>query len=119
MARQVHTPKVALGAYGDYSPVNSADYTYLAADVPNKEEVSLTGKELLIARNVDASPHTVTITSVVDEKGRLGDVAAYSLGANEFAVFGPFLTPGWLSTGGLLFFEADNINIEFAVIKLP
>jgi len=118
MARQVHTAQIPLGSIGDYSVANAADYVYLAADVANKEETILTGKELILVRNVDASPHTVTINSEDDPFNRKEDVAAYSVGANEFAMFGPFDRTGWVS-GGKLNFEADNVNIEFAVIRLP
>ena len=119
MARVTHTAVVLLGAYGDYSVANSADYSYLAADVANMEQVVLTGKEIIIARNVDASPHTITITSVNDPFGRAENIASYSLGANEFAVFGNFQLTGWIQTDGKLYFQADNVNIEFAVLKIP
>ncbi len=120
MPRITHAVQVPLGAYGDYGSVNVADYVYLAADTVNKEEVVLTGKELLLVRNADgAGAHPITITSVNDEFGRTGNVASYSIGISEFAMFGPFKQPGWRQTDGKLYFEADNVNIEFAVIRLP
>lgn len=120
MPRVTHTAQVLKGAYGDYSSVNSADYTYTAADVTNKEQTKITGQEILLARNVNgAAAHTITINSVNTPFGRKGDVTAYSLGANEFAMFGPFEITGWIQTDGNLYFEADNANIQFAVIKLP
>lgn len=118
MPRVTHTVQVPLGAYGDYSVANAADYTYLAADVGNKEQVVLTGKELILAKN-GATPRTITISSVDDDFNRKEDVTAYAIGANEFAMFGPFLTPGWRQTDGKLYFEANSTEVEFAVIKLP
>lgn len=120
MPRILHTAIVPKGAYGDYSVANAADYTYLAADTSNKEEVVLTGKELLLVRNVHATtPFTITINSVDDQFNRKEDVTTYSLGALEFAMFGPFLQPGWRQTNGKLNFEGSDVSIEFAVIKLP
>lgn len=118
MARTTITAQVPLGSIGDYSVANAADYTYTAADTVNQNDTLLTGKELLLARNVDASPHTITINSQDDPFNRKEDVTAYSLGANEFAMFGPFDRTGWVNAGKLEF-EGDNVNIEFAVIRLP
>lgn len=120
MPRITHTVQVPKGAYGDYSVANAADFTWLAADVANKEQVVLTGKELLLARNVHATtPFTITINSVDDQFNRKEDVTAYSLGNLEYAMFGPFLQPGWRQTDGKLYWEASDANIEFAVIRLP
>ncbi len=120
MPRQTHTAQVLKGAYGDYSVANAADYTYLAADVANKEQTKLTGQEILLVRNVDgAGAHNITITSVDDTFNRSENVTNYSLGLNEFAMFGPFKLTGWIQTDGNLYFEADNVNIEFAVVRIP
>lgn len=93
-------------------------YTYTAADVANKNLTTLTGSEILVARNVDgAAAHAITITST-NLNNRTGD-STQSLGANAFAVFQNFPTAGWQQSDGKLYFEADNVNIEFAVLKLP
>ena len=121
MPRTNHAAQVPLGAYGDYSVANVADYTYQAAtgsSGDDGEKTLLTGKELILAKN-GATPRTITITSVNDEFGRQEHIAAYAIGANEFAMFGPFKQPGWRQTDGKLYFEGDNVNIEFAVIRLP
>lgn len=115
MPRQTHTPLAVPGAYAGAG----AALTFLAADVANKEQVTLTGTELIVARNVDgATPHAVTVTSVDDPFGRQENIAAESVAANGFRIFGPFKLPGWLQTDGNLYFEADNAQIEFAVIRL-
>jgi hypothetical protein len=90
-----------------------------AASVANKEQVALTGNELVIAHNTGAvDAHTITISSVIDDMGRTGDVAAYSLAAGEYAVFGPFGTEGWRQSDAKLYFEANHAEVKFGVVKL-
>jgi hypothetical protein len=118
MARQSHTPLTALGTKTDAYSAGVADLTMTAADVANKEDVVLTGNELIIAHNTGVGAQTVTISSVVDEMGRTGDVSAYSLAADDYAVFGPFGTEGWRQTGGKLHFEASSADVKLGVVKL-
>lgn len=118
MARQSHTPLTALGTKTDAYSANAADLTMTAADVANKEQVTLTGNELVIAYNANAGAQTVTISSVVDDMGRTGDVTTYSIGAGEYAVFGPFGTEGWRQSDGKLYFEATHADVKLGVVKL-
>lgn len=118
MARTTITAKTALGAYGDYSVANAADFTFTAADASDKNQVVATNNDLVLAYNSGGSPYTVTITSVDDPFGRSEDVSAYSLGAGEYAVFGPMKNLGWKQSDGYLYFEANNASVKFAVIAL-
>lgn len=117
MARTSLTKLTALGAYGSYS-ANAADLTMTAADVANGNQFTFEGKDLVIAYNSDASAHTVTISSVADPYGRTGDIS-YSLGAGEYAVFGPFEASGWLQSDGKIYLSADDASVKFGVVKLP
>jgi hypothetical protein len=119
MPRITHTVQVPLGSIGDYSVGDAADFTFLAADVANMEQFVSTGKEMILARNVGGGPFLITVNSVNDPFNRTGDIVDYSLGALEFAMFGPFDRTGWKQVGGFIFFEANNVAIEFAVIRLP
>ena len=119
MPRITHTAQVPLGSIGDYTVADAADLTYLAADTSNFEQTLSTGKEMIIARNVDAAPHTVTVNSVNDPFNRTKDITAYSIGAGETAIFGPFDRTGWRQTDANIYFEGDNVNIEFAVVRIP
>lgn len=120
MPRITHTVQVPLGSIGDYSVGDAADITFLAADVGNFEQFVTTGKELILARNVGGGPFTITINSVNDPFNRTNDVTAYSLGVGEIAIFGPFDRTGWKQAGSsFIFFEANNVAIEFAVIRIP
>lgn len=114
MARQVHTPVAVTGGY----PSTGQAFAFLAADTVNFDEFVMTGKEILIAQNTGASPHTISIDSVADAYGRLGDIAADSIAAGAFEMYGPFPTSGWKQSDGTLNFEADNAEVEFAVIRL-
>lgn len=117
MARQTHTALAALGTKKNAYTANAADLTMTAAIVADKEQVTLTGRELLIIHNTGAGAHTVTVSSVVDDLGRTGDIAAYSVGAGEYAVIGPLGLEGWEQSDGKLYFEADHAEIKFGVVR--
>jgi hypothetical protein len=106
----------------DAIAAGGADFVWTAADVANGNSFACTGKELLLARNTDgATPYTVTITSVDDEKGRSEDIGPYSLAAGDFAVFGVGLTTavGWRQTTNVINISGENAAVEFAVLRLP
>jgi len=110
----VHT--TMLGAYGTYG-ANLADITMAAADVGNKQYISLVEGDILIAHNTGAGAQTVTIDSVASPTtGRTGSITTYSIGIGEYAVFGPFRLRGWGSSG-LLNFEADSADVLFGVLR--
>lgn len=97
----------------------SAALPFQAADTVNLNNCVSTGRELLIVQSTDAGAQTVTINSAPDERGRTGDITAYSIPAGAFAVFGPFPTPGWKQSDGTLWFQASAVTLKFAVIQLP
>jgi hypothetical protein len=119
MARQSHTPLTALGTKPSaYDTANAADLTMTAADAANYEEVAFTGSEIIIAHNTGGSAQLVTVTSIEDSHGRSDDITEYSVGAGEYAVFGPFDMDGWRQTGGKLYFQADSSDVKFGVVKI-
>lgn len=86
------------------------------------DTISITGRELLIIQNTGVGARTFTITSIVDEKNRTGDITAYSLAAGEFAYFTGGLTnsPGWRNVStGLLAITPSHAEVKYAVLKLP
>lgn len=98
---------------------NSADVVSVAADAANGMAVPLTGRELIYARNTGAGARTLTITSVAVD-GRTGDITAYSLGAGEECLFGPFTTRGWQqASDGKLYLTAEHAEVKLLVIKIP
>ena len=57
--------------------------------------------------------------SSANANGRTGDIAAESLAAGAYKVFGPFTSKdGWVQSGGYLFMEAADAEVEWAVVKL-
>jgi len=94
--------------------------TMAAADVSNKNQFVASSRDLVIAHNTGGSAHTVTVTSVDDPHyGREGDIDAYSIGAGEIAILGPFRRPGWVQNDGYVYLEANHAEIEFGVAILP
>lgn len=119
MARTTLTKTAALGAYGDYSVANAADLTMAAADTSNQNQFVASSRDLVIAHNTGGSAQTVTITSSDDPYGRSGDIDAYSIGAGEYAIFGPFKRPGWIQSDGYVYLEANSTDVKFGVVALP
>lgn len=117
MARQTLTKSVAPGGYD----VLGAALTYTAADASNKEQFVSTGKELVIARNSNAgsTARTVTINSVANAKHRTGNVNAVSIAAGASRIFGPFPKNGWVQSNGMIYMEASNAEVLWAVVVLP
>ena len=96
------------------------DHVFVAADVANKNEVVLTGREFVLAQNSGATPRTITFTSVIDDLNRYGDITAYSIEAGETAIFGPFPKRGWAqASNSKLYFEATHIEVLFAIVVIP
>jgi hypothetical protein len=97
------------------------DFVFTACDVANGNDFVSTGRELILVQNSGAAPYTVTVTSVLDEKNRTGDVGPYTLAAGEFACItaGLTLLRGWRQSTSKIKISASNIAVKFAIIKLP
>ena len=120
MARTTLTKTTAVGAYPTL-PVtaDSLDAVFTAADTVNKNQFKPTGNDLIVAWNSGASPYTITITSIADDKKRTGDITTYSLAAADIAVLGPMKLDGWKQADGYVYLEASNAAVKFAIISLP
>lgn len=99
----------------------AADFTVAAGTITDGDTFQCTGMELLFVQNTDVGAQTITITSVVDEKNRTGDITTYSIGASEFAVFTIGLTnaQGWKSSAGTVRITVSSANVKVAVLRLP
>jgi hypothetical protein len=118
MARTSLTPNSKPDAYPAL-PVSAdaLDLAFEAADFANKNQFAPSGDDLVLAKNDDASAQTVTITSVVDDLNRTGDIETYSIGAGEIAVF-RVKSKGYMQTDGKIYLEASSANVKFAVIPI-
>lgn len=118
MPRVTLTKQVPLGPYPSL-PVGAGTMTLTetAADITNKEQFVPSGDDLIIAHNTGLSARTITITSVVDERKRTGDITTYSIAAGGIAVF-RITKPGWMQTDGRIYIEANNAEVKWAVVQL-
>ena len=107
-------PFAAVGA-------GTADFTFAAGTITDGDTFVCTGRELLVVQNADAGAVTITITSVVDDKNRTGDITDYSVGIGEFACFPIGLTnsKGWKSTTGKVRITVSDVDLKVAVLRLP
>lgn len=117
MARVTLTKTTIEGPFGDYG-AGEADLNLQAADITDKNQFKCTGKDIVIAQNTDVGAQTVTITSYADPYGRTKDITAYSLAADDVAIFGPFGTTGWMQADGYVYLEASAATVKFAVVAL-
>ena len=98
---------------------NALDLAMAGADVGNGNDTALVdSKTLVVAQNTNVGAKTITFTSVADSLNRTGDITAYSIGAGELAMFGPFKTVGWAHTARL-WIDAESADVKIAVITLP
>lgn len=118
MARQLITPAETSGPWPSTAAnAGGVALTETAANATDKEEMYLTGRELLIARNAGASARVVTINSVADpETGRTGDITE-SVPAGEMYVLGPFSMKGFKQSNGKINFEAAHSDIKWSAIR--
>ena len=121
MARTTLTPFTALGAFNAYAAdaANVVPAAMTGSAGSSGNQWVLGGKDLVIVEETGGGGQTITFTSVNCAHGRTGDIAAYALGANEFAVFGAFNVEGWRQTDLKLYFEANSANIKVVIVRLP
>lgn len=120
MPRTALTPVTPKGPYPGTVAADDLDFSFAAADVVNMNDFLFTGRELILVRNTDgAAAHTITLTSANDPFNRLGTIASYSVGANEFAAFWAGKLLGWDQAGGKFHLQADHVNIQFAILTIP
>jgi hypothetical protein len=116
MARTTLTVQQLSGPYPD--PLNLDTITFTACDAVNFNDFVFNGNELIIARNVNVStPRNVTLTSVKDALKRTGDVTK-QIAANGYAIFEARDVVGWQQSDGRFYLQGDNVDIQFAIVRL-
>ena len=55
---------------------------------------------------------------MADDLSRTGDITAYSIGAAEYAFFGPFAVEGWRQTDGKIHVACSHADIKFALVRI-
>lgn len=121
MARTAIPVNTTLGSYPTL-PISAggADLEFNANTDPTDRVTPLVdNKTMILAYNSGATPRTITIGSVVDSPfNRTGDINAYSVAAGKIAMFGPFKSAGWASSGNLNV-DVSNAELLTAAITLP
>jgi hypothetical protein len=119
MARLALTKNNTLGSY-PATPLgaNTADVTFTPAGANFADGFSFeaTGDDLLLVKNGNAAPQTITLQSVNDAQNRKGDITAYSIGAGEEAVFDFTQINGWKQTDGKIYGSVTAADVSLAVI---
>jgi hypothetical protein len=121
MARVLVAAQTTPGAYPTLPlGANSRDLQMQAGDSSLGNYTPLVeGKTLVLFQNTGVGARTVTFTSQADVPyNRTGDISAYSIGAGELALFGPFKAVGW-SDSGNLDIDVSNAEVLIAVITIP
>lgn len=102
---------------GNYSTTGLVA-TMPAADNSNGNHFPFSGDQMIVVCwNSGASPYTVTITSqAAPISGRLGDVSAVSLAADEIRIF-RLSRAGWVNSAGNVLISASNAAVKIGVFK--
>ena len=120
MARTALTPNQLLGSLSaSYATASAATFNGVTIDNTNGNSVPVSGRDLIVVWNPDASAHTVTITSAPDYDGRTSDIAAYSLAQNDHVFFGPLLLDGWRHADGNIYLTSNSALLKVAVLRVP
>ena len=121
MARLALTVQALPAKYPALQPTANAwdvVFTAAGADFADGAKFTLTGKEIVIVGGGGAGG-TVTVSSVADSvTKRTGDVTAYAVGANEFAVLPQFQVRGWQQSDGMLYMAGSAATVTFCVLRL-
>ena len=116
-------PRVTLTANPMPTPWATAPQllTFTAADATNFEQCQMNGRQLILIWNNSATTtYNITITSVgTSLQNRSGDQTQASLAANSIYITQIFPQDGWQQSNGMIYFQATNANILFAVVTVP
>jgi hypothetical protein len=115
MPRTALTPVAAPGPYA----AAAAAAAFTAGDAANGNEVVHTGREYIIARNVNGTTaQTLTVRSAADPFGRTRDLV-HSIPINQFVVTQVFPTQGWQQSNGRLNVDVSTADVQLIVVRLP
>lgn len=121
MARQAQPIIDVVGPFPTSLPVaaNSLDFVFTACDAVNFDSFVFSGPTLLLVTSTGS--YTFTLESVVDEKGRTGDITTYAIANGIFSrfYFGMPNQAGWRQSTGVVNIKGSNAGVKFAVIRLP
>jgi hypothetical protein len=92
--------------------------TPVAMDAVNGNSFAATGQEVLLFKNTDTAPHTITITSVADPYGRTdASLTAYSIAAGATCMIQMKQLQGWLESGALVYLATNSALVFVSVLR--
>ena len=122
MARTPLTPQTLQGNKPSaYAVAESADITYAVSTgalTTNGNEFVSSGNDIVICRNDQIGAQTITFYTNEDPYGLTDTIEAYSIGAGEYAIFGPFQTVPWRQSDGNVYLGTSHADILIAIIAL-
>ena len=104
-------------APGSYATALTA-LTMTAADTGNGNSFVATNNDLIVAWNDGAVERTITITSQLSDKNRLGTITAQAIAADVHLILGPMKDHGWADSGGLINITANHAEVKIGIINL-
>lgn len=99
-------------------PTSGDEVVFVAGDVANGGKFHLTGRELILVRNVSEDTDAdFTITSTPDSLGRTGDlVDTIPFGTQQAYMIG---VKGWKQDNGQVYVAFETVDLEIAVLRIP
>lgn len=90
----------------------------VAGDSANGNSTPATGREVIYARNTDASSHTLTIQGAPDPQGRsTNSVTTIPAAGVALTQVLPTNPAGWQQADGNIWFNVDSNLVKVAVIR--
>lgn len=112
MARQTLTKTTAPGPW----PTAGVAVTETAENVTDHSAFPWTGREIILIHNTSTdTAYTWTLTAVT-YLGRAGNITTESIAANAIRCIGPLAAEGFRQTDGMIYLDASNAAVKFAVI---
>lgn len=109
------------------TPVNSPgqnavafkEFTWAAGDASNGNSVVATGRELILARNMDTSVQTLTLRTVNGQVSYTLPAKGGSPATEHFLTVGTVPLNGFKQPDGNLWIDVTNSLIELVVLVMP
>ena len=104
------------GPYPGTVSANDLDVTLTAAHATDAT-FTITGKEILIAVNLNAATKEISLYSVADNYGRKADITTYSIGPDEMVAFKFSNTVGWATSDQIVHASGTSTDIKLGLIR--
>jgi len=111
MARVTITKTTLPGPY----PAAGVTVAFTAADATNKNQMVMTGADLLLMRNVNAAAKTYKLEGAQNIYNRTADLSG-SLAASELAGFFLNNLEAFRQPDGYLYCEGEHADVKFAAL---